>query len=246
MTEEKVVQTNGEFTGYSVKLDNFEGPLDLLLFLIRQEEIDIYDIPIAKITEQYLEYIEMMERLDLEVAGEFILMAATLIRIKAKMLLPPVPGEEEDPRTELVQALLEHQRFQRAAGDLSDLEKIQSQYFPRADFSYLPVVEPIVELKLPTLYDLLTTYKNLLERQSKEVVHSIRLPEVTLEERIQRVLSYLEECEQADFDELWQDIPLKIYQVVTILAMLELTRRGMVGFEQEFLFGPVTLWRIRN
>jgi segregation and condensation protein A len=173
-------------------------------------------------------------------------MAATLIRIKAKMLLPPVPGEEEDPRTELVQALLEHQRFQRAAGDLSDLEKIQSQYFPRADFSYLPVVEPIVELKLPTLYDLLTTYKNLLERQSKEVVHSIRLPEVTLEERIQRVLSYLEECEQADFDELWQDIPLKIYQVVTILAMLELTRRGMVGFEQEFLFGPVTLWRIRN
>ena len=117
----------------------------LCLHLIKQNEVDIYDIPIARITQQYLEYIQLMEKLDLEVAGEFILMAATLIRIKARMLLPPVPGEEEDPRSELVLALLEHQRYQEAALDLVALENKQSLYHPRVDFGYLPLPEPVLD-----------------------------------------------------------------------------------------------------
>ena len=246
MNQETLTQTQTEFSGYPVKLDSFQGPLDLLLHLIRQEKIDIYDIPIAQITRQYLEYIEMMEKLDLEVAGEFILMAATLIRIKAKLLLPPVPGEEEDPRAELVQALLEHERFQKAATDLASLEQKQALFYPRSDFSFLPLAEPAVELKLPTLFDLLTTYKSLLEKQTKEIVHAVELPQVSLEERIEHVLSLLEDRQQAKFEDLCQDVPLKIYTIVTLLALLELTRRGWVGFEQNYLFGPISLWRIRN
>ena len=246
MSEESIIQTVSEFTGYPVKLDNFEGPLDLLLYLIKQEEIDIYDIPIARITQQYLEYIQLMEKLDLEVAGEFILMAATLIRIKARMLLPPVPGEEEDPRSELVLALLEHQRYQEAALDLVALENKQSLYHPRADFGYLPLTEPVLELKLPTLFDLLSTYKRLLENQTQEVYHAVELPQVSLEDRINHVLSFLDDRGRVDFEELYQDVPLKIYRVVTLLAVLELPRRGCLGFEQNYLFGPISLWRIRN
>jgi segregation and condensation protein A len=246
MNQETLPQIQTEFSGYPVKLDSFQGPLDLLLYLIRQEKIDIYDIPIAQITRQYLEYIEMMEKLDLELAGEFILMAATLIRIKVKLLLPPVPGEEEDPRIELVQALLEHERFQKAASDLASLEQRQASFHSRADFSFLPLAEPVVELKLPTLFDLLTTYKSLLEKQTKEIVHAVELPQVSLEERIEHVLSLLEDHQRVGFEELCQDVPLKIYAIVTLLALLELTRRGWTGFEQNYLFGPISLWRIRN
>ncbi len=246
MNQENLAQIETEFSGYPVKLDSFQGPLDLLLYLIRQEKIDICDIPIAQITRQYLEYIQLMEKLDLEVAGEFILMAATLIRIKAKFLLPPVPGEEEDPRAELVQALLEHERFQKAASDLASLEQKQALFHPRSDFSFLPLAEPMVELKLPTLFDLLTVYKSLLEKQTKEIIHSVEFPQVTLEERIEHVLSLLEERKRVGFEDLCQDVPLKIYAIVTLLALLELTRRGWVGFEQNNLFGPISLWRIRN
>jgi len=120
---------------YKVKLEVFEGPLDLLLYLIKKEEIDIYDIPIAKITDQYLEYLELMKLLDLNIAGEFLVMAATLIHIKSRMLLPPdqLEGEEkeeEDPRAELVRRLLEYKKFKEAATELSHMEKQQKNYFP--------------------------------------------------------------------------------------------------------------------
>ncbi|MCI0447359.1 segregation/condensation protein A, partial [bacterium] len=123
---------------YRVKLEAFEGPLDLLLFLIKKSEVDIYDIPIADITQQYLEYLEIITQLDLEGAGDFILVAATLIRIKAQMLLPKPPleegEEEEDPRAELVRRLLEYQRFKEVAVQMSDLENHQRLLFPRAFF----------------------------------------------------------------------------------------------------------------
>ena len=240
------VETQTPVASYSVKLENFEGPLDLLLHLIRKEEIDIYDIPIAKITGQYLEYIQVMENLDLELAGEFILMAATLIRIKTKMLLPAQPDEEEDPRAELVQALLEHQKFQKVGEELSAREKEASLYHPRLDFSSLAIPDPVVEFKVPSLYELLNTYKVLLERQTQKAIHEIKLPEVTLEERIERVMTYLEDRGKVEFEELYLDIPLKIYMVVTLLAALELVRRGWVKLEQKELFGTIRLWRIRN
>ena len=121
---------------YKVKLDVFEGPLDLLLYLIKKEEADIFDIPIAKITEQYLQYIEYMKLLDLNIAGEFIVMAATLMHIKSRLLLPPdeqppLEEEEEDPRTELVRRLIEYKKFKEAAGELSELERRRSLVFPR-------------------------------------------------------------------------------------------------------------------
>ena len=248
MSEQISLETQNlsDFSSYSVKLDNFEGPLDLLLYFIRKQEIDIYDIPIAKITQQYLEHIQMLEVLDLELAGEFILMAATLIRIKTKMLLPSLPEEESDPRAELVQALLEHEKYQNASQDLALMESEQSQYYPRLDFSYLEIPEPVVELKPFTLFDLLSTFKNILERQVPETFHAVDLPGVSLEDRIQRVLSCLEDRARVGFEELYQDVPLRIYIVVTLLAVLELTRRGWVGFEQDHQFGPIGLWRIRN
>ena len=247
MNQETFLETSGEFSAYSVKLDNFEGPLDLLLFLIRKQEIDVYDIPIARITQQYLDYIQMMEMLDLEMAGEFILMAASLIRIKTRMLLPAPPEEgEEDPRPELVQALLEHEKFQNVAGQLAEKEKEELLFHPRADFSFLPDFEPLVELKPPTLFELLSTYKIILDRQAKQAYHTVKLPEVSLEERIEHVLACLQDRNNVLFEELCQDIPLKIYLVVTLLAVLELTRRGWVGFEQKLEFGPISLWRNRN
>jgi segregation and condensation protein A len=132
-------QSQESTASYSVKLDVFEGPLDLLLFLIKRDKIDIYDIPIAHITRQYLEYIELMRELNLEVAGDFIVMAATLIRIKAKMLLPRTQDEEEeeDPREQLVVALLEYRKFKEAAQILREKETEESAWFPRKDFSFV-------------------------------------------------------------------------------------------------------------
>lgn len=233
-------------SGYSVKLENFEGPLDLLLFLISKEKINIYDIPIAKITEQYLEYIQMMELLDLEVAGEFILMAATLIHIKTKMLLPAPLEQEEDPRGQLVEALLEYHKIQKVAENLEAKQKEESRFYPRVDFSFLQLPEQVVELSPPSLVELIRTFKNLLDRQPAEVIHAVAMPQVTVEERIKRVLSYLDDRGRAEFEELWADIPLKIYVVVTFLAVLELIRRGQIGFQQKSEFGPVFLWKTGN
>jgi segregation and condensation protein A len=229
---------------YLVKLENFKGPLDLLLYLIKKEEIDIYDIPIAKITKQYLEYVELMERLNLEVAGEFILMAATLIRIKTKMLLPAPPQEEEqDPRAGLVQALLELQKHQQVAQQLAEREREQILYHLRQDFSYLRVPEPVLEFTTPNLYELLKSYQSLLERQIPETFHAVTVPQVSVEERIERVLSYLHDSPEGTFEELCRDVPLRIYLVATFLALLELIRRGWVGFRQAFEFGPILVWR---
>ncbi|MCK4427031.1 MAG: segregation/condensation protein A [candidate division Zixibacteria bacterium] len=167
-------------SAYSVKLDVFEGPLDLLLFLIKRDEVDIYDIPIAHIAKQYLEYIKLMKVLNLEVAGEFIVMAATLIRIKARMLLPKTVDEEEeeDPREELVQALLEYRKYKEAACVLKEKEEEQSNWFPRTDpdLSGLPKEEILVEA---SLYDLMSAFRKILDFQPTETCHTINYPKIT-------------------------------------------------------------------
>lgn len=238
-------KTQDESSAYLVKLDVFEGPLDLLLFLIKRDEIDIYDIPIAHITKQYLEYIELMKVLNLEVAGEFIVMAATLIRIKARMLLPRTMDEEEeeDPREELVQALLEYRKYKEAAGVLKEKEEEQSHWFPRTDpdLSGLPKEEILVEA---SLYDLMSAFKKILDSQPKETFHTINYPKVTIEERIEYVLSCLAQKDGVVFTELFVDSPVKLVMVVTFMAILELIRLQKIYIRQTKHFSEI--WVFRN
>ncbi len=235
---------------YRVKLQNFEGPLDLLLFLIKKNEVDIYDIPIAEITSQYLEYVEIIKLLDLESAGEFILLAATLIRIKAKMLLPrPQTDEEEeiiDPRMELVSRLLEYKRFKELAFKLSDLEEKQSNVFPRG---YYQEIEPDTESGIDideevTLYSLISAFKQVLDRIPKETVHHIEDIQISLEEQSEYILNRLGNGNQITFFELVSQIRDKLIIVVTFIALLELIRRGELIARQSKAFGEI--WIVRK
>lgn len=235
---------------YRVKLQNFEGPLDLLLFLIKKNEVDIYDIPIAEITSQYLEYVEIIKLLDLESAGEFILLAATLIRIKAKMLLPrPQTDEEEeiiDPRMELVSRLLEYKRFKELAFKLSDLEEKQSNVFSRG---YYQEIEPDTESGIEideevTLYSLISAFKQVLDRMPKETVHHIEDIQISLEEQSEYILNRLGNGNQITFFELVSHIRDKLIIVVTFIALLELIRRGELIARQSKAFGEI--WIVRK
>jgi segregation and condensation protein A len=239
-------QTQENSSSYSVKLDVFEGPLDLLLFLIKRDEINIYDIPIAHITKQYLEYIELMKVLNLEVAGEFIVMAATLIRIKVKMLLPRTADEEEeeDPREELVQALLEYRKYKEAAQILKSKEEEQSHWFPRTDFAFLgklPEEEILVEANL---YDLMLAFRKILDSSPKETFHTVNYPRITIEERIEYVLNYLTQKDGVIFTELFSDTPIKLVMVVTFMAILELIRLQKIYIRQNRHFSEI--WVFRN
>ena len=239
-------QRQEDASSYSVKLDVFEGPLDLLLFLIKRDKVDIYDIPIAHITRQYLEYIELMKELDLEIAGEFIVMAATLMRIKVRMLLPKTQDEEEeeDPREELVSALLEYRKFKEAARILKAKEAEQSCWFPRTDFSFLnrlPEDEILVEASLS---DLIFAFKRILDSQPKETFHTIDYPKVDVEERIEHVLNCLAQNDGVVFAELFSDTPIKLVMVVTFMAILELIRLQKIYIRQTKHFSDI--WVFRN
>ena len=237
---------------YRVKLQNFEGPLDLLLFLIKKTEVDIYDIPIAEITSQYLEYVEIIKLLDLESASEFILLAATLIRIKAKMLLPrPQTDEEEeivDPRLELVTRLLEYKRFKELAFKLSDLEDKQSVMFPRGFYSDVePEAESGVQLTEDvTMFSLISAFKQVIDRLPKETFHQVEDIQITLDEQIEYILKSLENIKQISFFDLISQIRDKIIIVVTFIALLELIRRGEIQARQSAAFGEIWIARKRD
>jgi segregation and condensation protein A len=239
-------QSQEKSSAYSVKLDIFEGPLDLLLFLIKRDKIDIYDIPIAHITKQYLEYIELMKDLNLEIAGEFIVMAATLMRIKVRMLLPKTQDEEEeeDPREELVAALLEYRKFKEAAYILKAKEAEQSCWFARRDFSFLeklPEDEILVEA---SLHDLIVAFKRIQDNQPKETFHHIDYPKVSVKERIEYVLNCLTQKDGVVFTELFSDTPVKLVMVVTFMAILELIRLQKIYIRQTRHFSDI--WVFRN
>jgi segregation and condensation protein A len=243
---ESVTTQNQETnSSYSVKLDIFEGPLDLLLFLIKRDKIDIYDIPIAHITKQYLEYIELMKDLDLEIAGEFIVMAATLMRIKVKMLLPKTQDEEEeeDPREELVAALVEYRKFKEAAQILREKETEQLRLFSRKDYSYLdklPEDEILVEA---SLHDLIYAFKRIIDGQPKETFHTIDYPKVNIEDRIEYVLNCLLQKDGVVFSELFSDTPIKLVMVVTFMAILELIRLQRIYIRQTKQFSEIWVYR---
>lgn len=235
---------------YRVKLQNFEGPLDLLLFLIKKNEVDIYDIPIAEITSQYLEYVEIIKLLDLESAGEFILLAATLIRIKAKMLLPrPQTDEDEeiiDPRMELVNRLLEYKRFKELAFKLSDFEEQQSKVFPRC---YYPEFEQVTDggIELDedvTIFSLISAFKQVLDRLPRETVHHVQDIQISLEQQVEYILNRLTTSKQVSFFDLISYTRDRLVVVVTFIAMLELIKRGELIARQSDAFGEI--WIVRK
>ena len=231
---------------YSVNLEVFQGPLDLLLYLIKKDEIDIYDIPIARVTEQYMQYIEVMKTLNLELAGEYILMAATLIRIKTKLLLPPAGGdtEEPDPREELVAALLEYKKFKEVSEILREKRILEERVFvpPPVDGSDGDK-EKIVLSSSTTLFDMLTAFKEVLERAEQERMLEVNAEEITIEERVARIMELLAENESATFQELFADIPRKIIAITTFLAILELIRLRRITIRQSLPFSELRVYR---
>ncbi len=236
---------------YEVRLDTFEGPLDLLLHLIREHEIDIYDIPLAIITEQYLEYISFMESLDLALAGEFLEMAATLIRIKVQMLLPKETDageEEEDPRQQLVRKLVEYKQFKEVAGALSSKEEERREHFPRGvdPKSYADLEEEEVDtaefLRDVTLFDLVDGLREVLSRVPERVdVHSVDLEEFTVEAQIDRIRTVLSERGSLPFTEVFGAGAGRSEMIATFMALLELIRLGEVKAVQTRNFGDIEI-----
>jgi len=228
---------------YKVKLEVFEGPLDLLLYLIKKSEIDVYDIPIASITEQYLEYIELMRMLDLNIAGEFLVMAATLIHIKSKMLLPLeekeiVPEAEEDPREELVRRLLEYKRFKEAAGVLQDLEGRRKEMFTRSTLFEEGPEERFFEA---SLFDLITALTRVLKDVPKEVFQEIVKDEFTVEQKVHDLLHMLIERPILYLSELFKGSKGKLEIIATFLAVLELIRLKEIVMVQRESFGEIEI-----
>lgn len=223
-----------------VRIPVFEGPLDLLLHLIQQNEIEITDIPIAKITRQYLETLELMQELDLEVAGEFLVMAATLMRIKARMLLPPAATEEEeeDPRQTLVRQLLEYSRFKEAAQGLSGLESDRRLLYERGAPAQLENPEER-ELLPVSMFRLLDALRSVLSRQLPPIVHTVVAEPMSLEEAIGLMRSQLTDRPRLLFAELLESFVSRLEKITAFLGLLELLKQGAIAATQEALFGPI-------
>lgn len=229
--------------GYEVKLERFEGPLDLLLHLISRDEIDIYDIPIAHITRQYLEYIELMRMLDLEVAGEFLVMAATLMRIKAKMLLPVPPSLEEDeidPRDELVQRLLEYRQFKEAAGTLKDREEKRRLLYERGHVPDDDEAGPL-PLAPATLFHLLDALNRVLARLPARTVLELEGEAYDIEEKIAGIHRRVLVAGRLSFETLLAECRSRLEMIVTFLALLELLKLNRLVAVQAATFGDIEL-----
>lgn len=226
---------------YKVKLEVFEGPLDLLLYLIKKDQIDIYDIPIAHITKQYLEYVQLLESLNIEVAGDFLVMAATLIYIKSKMLLPPEPkieGEEdlnEDPRMELVEQLLEYQKFKSAANMLYEKAEIEGACYSRGA---LETDKNNPEITA-TVVDLLRVFKDILDRAKAVKEMEIHREEMSMSEKLKQIRTLLAERKEINVREVFEMAHSKRELILTFLAFLELVKESKILLVQQQLFGDI-------
>ena len=233
---------------YPVKLDNFEGPLDLLLFLIRKNELNIQDIPIAPITDQYLDYLALMRELDLDTACEFLLLAATLIHIKSKMLLPrPGPGEnesEEDPREALMRRLLEHQKVKTAAGLLHERQTVRGAQWGRPDDRVAEIAGDPYEPELEVdLFSLLTAFQAVVHRAKKRPALLLPVEHISIETRIEQLMAILSEAEACGFEELFGDGTSRLGLITTFLALLEMIRLKLVRVFQSGAFRPIRLYK---
>lgn len=236
---------------YQVRLEHFEGPLDLLLFLIREHEVDIYDIPISLVTQQYLQYLELLKLLDLEVGSEYLLMAATLLRIKSKMLLPRRPEEEEeetaDPREELVQRLLEYRQFKEAAGVLNEHQDRNADVFyhpsaehPDEDLNGVETLDTRLAGNL-NLWDLLQAFKFTLDRAKDDFDRTVERETLSIEDRMDDILDHLKRQKSLFFSALFQEDLSRSFLIITFLALLELIRQNRVVFEQTDTLGEIWL-----
>lgn len=223
-----------------LRLERFEGPLDLLLHLIKKNEVSIYEIPIALITEQYLAYLSLMQELNLDVASEFLVTAATLIHIKSRQLLPrpetaeEVDGEELDPRDALVQRLLEHQRFKAAAELLHERETLRNAQWTRPDARIEAIAGEEVEPELDVdLFGLLAAFRRVLERTKAQPVVPLPPEQISIEQRIEQLLERLERIDACGFEELFDDAATRGQVIVTFLAILEMIRLKILrAFQQ--------------
>jgi segregation and condensation protein A len=237
---------------YKIKLEIFEGPLDLLLYLVKKNHLNIYDIPIAKVTEQYINYIELMRLLDLNIAGEFLVMAATLLHIKSKMLLPAEPSveqeEEDDPRAELVKLLVEYERFKEIAAELKERESSQKQLFKR----------PKIELPKPgdtqqqevyfeaSLFDLITAFSQALKDVPRELFYEVVKDEFTIEDKTHQILHLLLEEPSVNLNYLFSKAKTKLEIVTTFLAILELIRQKEIIVMQKMMFDEIQITRNKD
>ncbi len=229
---------------FEIHLDNFTGPLDLLLHLIKTNEMDIYDIQMVEITEQYLTVVEQMKQLDLEIAGEFLLMAATLIHIKSRMLLPvsdePVEEEDEDPRAELVRRLLEYQRYKQAAEALEALPQLERDVFV-SRFVPTEIADSADETVSLGVFQLAEAYYRILSEVPAEVFHEVIREPLSVAQYVQLVVRQLADGQRHSFRRLVAAWPSRAELVVTFLAMLELVKMRLVEIDQVADYGDIWL-----
>ena len=234
---------------YPVKLANFEGPLDLLLHLIKKSEVNVYDIPIVLITDQYLEYLDLMQELDLDVAGEFLVMAATLIHIKSRTLVPRIESgveseDEEDPRDALLRRLLEHQKFKAAAELLHERETIRSAQWTRPDGPIEDIAGEPFERELEVdLFSLLQAFQAVIARTKERPALALPAKVVPIETRIEQLLERLSEVDACGFEELFDGVTSRGDVLTTFLALLEMIRLRLVRVLQTDTFGPIRVYK---
>jgi segregation and condensation protein A len=237
---------------YKVKLEVFEGPLDLLLYLIKKEEVDIYDIPIERITNQYMEYLSLMQLLNLEVAGEFLVMAATLMYIKSRMLLPAdqqvtdsEAEEGEDPRWELIRQLVEYKKFKEAALQLARCEEEQANVFTRTGDTGIEVAAAEVPLAEVSIFDLITAFNEVLKKASvREDFREIYEEQFTVSDKIEEILYTLRDRSEIRFLDLFSESASRAEVVVTFLALLELIRLKRLRVRQTEAFGEINVVKV--
>ncbi len=235
-------ETSWEAQGITIRLDSFEGPLDLLLHLIKKEEVDIWNIPIARITEQYLQYLQMMKDLNINVAGEWLVMAATLIFIKSRLLLPPDPATDmedqpsEDPRTELVYQLLEHQKFKNAAQMLYTREEVENAVWNKPPKEVLEDGKEVVSVNL---FDLLRAFSEVVKRFEAQAQMELDQEDVTIEQKLVEIRRLLLVHDTILFSTFFTPNMSKRHLIVTFLALLELVRLREVWLYQKKAFDEI-------
>ena len=235
--------------GYPVKLSNFEGPIDLLLHLIKMNKVDVYDIPIVLITEQYLEYLDLMQELDLDMAGEFLVMASTLIHIKSRMLVPRMENEtdieeEEDPREALVRQLLEHQKFKAAAELLHEREIVRSAQWTRPDSRVEHIADEPFERELEVdIFSLIQAFQAVMARSQDRPMVMLPAEVVPIETRIDQLLEILSLKDACAFEELFSHSTSRRELITTFLAVLEMIRVKLIRVVQSNTFGPIRVYK---
>ena len=231
---------------YKVQLEVFEGPLDLLLYLIKRDELDIYDIPIERITKQYMQYLDVMKMLDLSIAGEFLVMAATLMMIKSRLLLPvedrpELEAEEDDPRWDLVRQLVEYKKFKDAADHLEDLALRREDIFIREGEHIELGPEPEVALQDVSIFDLITAFQEALNCSKKEAPTEIFTDQYTVAQKVDFLTSLLREQKRAKLTDIFVGMRHRYEMVCTFLAILELIRMRQLRAMQTGPFGEIEI-----